>query len=180
MSTLVLIRRAFIDRHHFLTGEQFLRDWALVQVTPGINLLSLTVLIGNRLGGLLGVASSLAGLLLPSCAVTIAISACYTHFAHIKVVERVLAGIIPGTIGLGLLMTFEMLVSAVKSSRSEGPRAGIAVTIAIVAGSGIAALTTAPVVAILIGGGIIGGLTQTLLGRQKPRASSIVKPEADQ
>src|SRR5216683_30897 len=65
-STTLLIQRAFIDKHKWLSIEEFMHLWNLCILTPGINLVALTVLIGRKLGGAWGIAVSLAGLLLPS------------------------------------------------------------------------------------------------------------------
>ena len=45
-----------------------MRDYALSQIAPGINLLKLTILTGKRLRGRSGLIVSLLGLLVPSAA----------------------------------------------------------------------------------------------------------------
>ena len=70
-ATLALIRREVVERREWMDDSEFVRDWALCQIAPGINLLGLTILIGRRLRGFpgvvlaqlgrSGVAASLAG-----------------------------------------------------------------------------------------------------------------------
>src|SRR5436309_10717278 len=69
-STTLLIQRAFIEKHRWLSIEEFTHLWNLCILTPGINLVALTVLIGKKLGGTRGIIASLAGMLLPSAAIT--------------------------------------------------------------------------------------------------------------
>ena len=53
-SAQFLIQRAFIEQHGWLTAEEYLHLWGLCILTPGINMIALTVLIGRKLGGARG------------------------------------------------------------------------------------------------------------------------------
>ncbi|HEY7357695.1 MAG TPA: chromate transporter, partial [Ktedonobacterales bacterium] len=59
-STTLLIQRVFIDKRRWLSMEEFLHLWNLCLLTPGINLLALTILLGKKLGGIPGIIASLA------------------------------------------------------------------------------------------------------------------------
>src|SRR5579872_5446806 len=74
-ATLALMRRAVVDQHHWLTDELFTRDWAICQVTPGINLIAITILIGRRIASARGILLALIGLLFPSVSITILLTA---------------------------------------------------------------------------------------------------------
>src|SRR5690242_21352672 len=76
-ATLYLIRRVAVERHHWITDEDFTRYWGICQIAPGINILGLVALIGWRVAGAVGVAVSLTGLLLPSASITVALTAVY-------------------------------------------------------------------------------------------------------
>jgi len=77
-----LIQRTFIDRHKWLSIEEFAYFWNLCVLTPGINLIAVTVLIGRKLGGVGGIAVSLAGLLLPSALINFAFARYF--FVHTR------------------------------------------------------------------------------------------------
>ena len=62
-STQFLIQRAFIEKHRWLSMEEYTRLWSLCILTPGINIVALTVLIGKKLGGTRGIIASHAGIL---------------------------------------------------------------------------------------------------------------------
>jgi chromate transporter len=158
-ATLALIRRAMIDQKGWLTDAEFVRDWALCQVTPGINLLGITILIGRRLGGAAGIALALTGLLLPSVSITVLITACYAHFQGLAAVKSAVRGIIPATVGLGLLTAYQMGLPLLAVSRREG-RITLLVGVFLLLGSAlIAALWMPPVVGVLCTAGAVGAFT---------------------
>ena len=73
-STLYLIRRACMD-YGWLTEAEFAKAWGLVQVSPGINLIKLTVVLGYQVRGAGGVLIALTGLLAPSAFLTVLMTA---------------------------------------------------------------------------------------------------------
>jgi len=170
-ATLYLIRRAAVERHGWLTDEEFARYWGICQIAPGINILGLVILIGWRVAGAQGVAMALIGLLLPSAAITVALTAVYTTIKQASVVRAALSGVVPATVGLGLLLTYTMVRPLLGSARREG-RASTAVVRALLLGSILAtALVHVPVLAVLWGAGGLSALAQWQLvaGRRRPR-----------
>lgn len=103
-STTFLIQRAFIERHRWMTMEEFAHLWNLCILTPGINLVALTVLIGRKLGGVKGIAASLIGLLVPSALITCLLAAIFQQIEHIPAVQEVVRGVIPATGAVMLLV----------------------------------------------------------------------------
>lgn len=157
-ATLTLIRREIVERRGWLTDAEFVRDWALCQVAPGINLVCLTILIGRRLAGARGIGVALLGLLLPSVTITIALTACYAHFRDLRLVQAAVRGVIPGTVGLGLLTSYQMARPLLAVARREGKTSLHWAGIALI-GSGLAmALYQPPVLAVLCGVGGLGAL----------------------
>jgi chromate transporter len=115
----------------------------------------LVILIGWRTAGGLGALLALSGLLLPSAAITVALTSIYATIRDVQLVRAAISGIVPATVGLGLLLSYEMLRPTVNSARREG-KTSIAVAIALVMASALAAaLTRAPVPAILWGAGAL-------------------------
>src|SRR6266550_970113 len=70
-STLLLIRRLAVDRERWMSAREFTEYWALSQLSPGIHLVALAGLIGNRIAGWRGVLVSVAGMMVPAAAGTI-------------------------------------------------------------------------------------------------------------
>jgi chromate transporter len=122
--TLALIRQAVVERHRWVSEEEFARDLTLCQTAPGMNLLALTNLIGSRLAGGEGVVVSLLGLLLPSVTLTLLITASLRSVQESPVVQAALRhGIIPATVGMGLYNTVQTGRALLQKSRTEGKRA---------------------------------------------------------
>jgi chromate transporter len=164
-ATLSLIRRAVVDGYHWVSEDEFTRYWTLCQLAPGINLLGLTVLVGRRIAGLPGVALALLGLLLPSCAITVLITACYAHFEGAPAVRAALRGVIPATVGVGMLTCYQLAAPLIVASRREGG-ASLWVSIIAIAGSAVVtALWHAPVVMVLCAAGIVGAVYHTVRER---------------
>ena len=157
-ATLTLIRREVVERRGWVTDAEFVRDWALCQVAPGINLLGLTILIGRKLSGARGIAVSLLGLLLPSVGITVALAACYGHSRGLPVVRAALGGVVPGTVGLGLLTAFQMARPLLAVARREGRGALTWAGTALVGSGLVAALWRPPVLVILCAAGAAGAL----------------------
>lgn len=164
-TTLYLMRREMVERRGWVSDEEFTRYWGIVQIAPGINLIGQAVLIGWRVAGAGGVALALAGLLLPSVAITVLLTAGYATVRELPVVGEVLRGVIPATVGLGLLLMVQMARPPLVASRADG-RASLALSLAALLGSALAAwLTHAPVVAVLWGVGGVYALAHWRMAR---------------
>jgi chromate transporter len=151
-STFFLIHQAVIKRG-WLNEEEFVRAWALAQIAPGINLVKLTVMIGYRLRGWLGVIAAMAGLLLPSAAVTILMTAGFTTIRSVPLVEAMMKGILPAAIGLSLAMGVQMAQPLFQRAHQEG-RARLSVHLFILLSAALlmGLLKTSPVVVLLLAG----------------------------
>lgn len=103
-STTFLIQRAFIEKYRWVTAEEFMRLWGLCLLAPGINIIAITVLLGKRLAGIRGIVVSLAGLLLPSGAITCLLAALFTGVEQLPDVQAVVRGVIPATAGIMMLV----------------------------------------------------------------------------
>ena len=159
MATLYLIQRTTVERYHWLTAAEFSRDWALCQAAPGINLLGMTILIGRKVAGLAGALVALVGLLLPSVTITIAMIALYADLRNLPVIQAALHGIVPATVGLGLLLTTNMARPLLSASQREST-ISLLVSLSILVGSALAVvLWELPVLVVLLSAGGLGALT---------------------
>src|ERR1700712_3523968 len=86
-ATLYLIRREAVERHHWVSDEEYTRYWGICQIAPGINILGLVILIGWQVAGAAGAALALGGLLLPSAAITIMLTALYSRIEAVPLVQ---------------------------------------------------------------------------------------------
>lgn len=119
-STTLLIQRAFIEKHTWLSMEEFAHLWNLCILTPGINLVALTVLIGKKLGGTWGIVVSLAGLLLPSATITCLLAALFIQIEHIAAVQAIFRGVVPATGGIMLVVGLNFALPLIRKGYKEG------------------------------------------------------------
>lgn len=161
-ATLALIRRSVVEQNGWLTDAEFVSYWALCQITPGINLLALTILLGRRFGGARGIALAMIGLLAPSGAITVLLTALYRHFEGSRGVEALVRGVIPATLALGFVTAVNMGRPLLEESKREG-RWSLATSVFLLLLAGIAEfLWPVPVIALLIACGLIAGVAKTL------------------
>jgi len=159
-ATLYLIRRAAVEQHAWLSDEEFAHYWGICQIAPGINILGLVTLIGWRVRGALGIALALLGLLLPSAAITIVLTAVYTGVKDQPLVRAALRGVVPATVGLGVLLAYGMLRPPLQASRRDG-RGSLALSVAVLLGSALlVGLAHLSVLAALWGAGALVALAQ--------------------
>ena len=159
-ATLYLIRRVAVERYGWITDDEFTRYWGMCQIAPGINILGLVILIGWRVAGTAGALLALAGLLVPSAAITTALTAAYASIRQAPLVRAAIAGIIPATVGLGLLLGYTMVKPLLDTARREGHVSTI-VAVALLLGSAVVTLLArTSAVAILWGAGALSALAQ--------------------
>ena len=166
-STLILIQRACVQ-HGWLDEGEFVRLWALVQIAPGINLLKLTILVGHQLRGWAGLLSASAGLLLPSAAATVLMTAGFTAIRSQPLVQAAMRGILPATIGLSLAMAVQMAQPLFTQARREG-RTRMGLHLAILVGAALLmAVNGVSPLAVLLAAGAAAVLLFTVIPAKPP------------
>ena len=154
-STFYLIHQTCIQKG-WMDEETFVRTWALAQISPGINLVKLSVLIGYRLRGWPGLLAAVAGLLIPSAAVTTLMTAGFAVIRNQPLVQAAMRGILPATIGLSLAMAAQMAQPLLTRGRREGPlRLGLHTALILASALLLAWWNLSPLFILLA----IGGLT---------------------
>ena len=151
-TTLYLIRQACITRG-WLTEAEFAKDWALVQISPGINLIKITAVIGYQLRGWPGLIAAIAGLLLPSATITVLMTAGFTIIRDWPFVKAAMRGVIPATIGISVGLGLQMAHAPLSRARRHG-RASVVVHLALLAGSALllAVAHASPVIVLALSG----------------------------
>lgn len=148
-STQYLIQRTFTERHAWLTQEELLHYLALCSLTPGINLIGLTILIGRKLAGWRGIAASLAGLLGPSAAITCLLAAFFVRVADHPAVGAILRGVVPASAGAMLLVGLNFARPQARAAARDGLRTLLA-SITIVVAAALAIIVAKLPVALVV------------------------------
>jgi len=93
------MHRYMVGEHHWITDAQFTTSIAIAQAAPGPNVLFVAVL-GWNVAGPLGATATMAGILLPSTALSIYASRWGTARRETRAVRAFTTGLTPLTIGL--------------------------------------------------------------------------------
>jgi chromate transporter len=157
-STTFLIQRAFTEQRRWLTIEEFLELWNLCLLTPGINLIALTILIGKKLGGTRGIVVSLAGLLLPSATITCLLAALFVQIERDAAVQAVLRGVVPATGGIMLLVGLNFARPLIQKSYKAGLRYVLASGMLVAASALAIILLKLSVIVVVLGVAFLGAL----------------------
>src|SRR3982075_3658844 len=111
---LVFARRGIVDRHRWMTGEEFNETYALCHFLPGPNVVNLSVVFGSRFRGIAGGIAAFSGLLGPPMVVMPILAALYARFGEIDVLRRILAGVSCAAVGLLISAVFRMMMPLIK------------------------------------------------------------------
>lgn len=164
-STLLLIQREFIHKRHWLTLEECALLWNQCIFTPGINLVALTILIGRKLGGVRGIAVSLAGMLIPSSIITCLLTMGFSLIQHQPAVQATLKGVIPATAGFLLVIGLSFAQPQVKLAYHEGWLPLIASLAIVVASAAALMIFNISIMLVIPGAALLGMLIFTKWGR---------------
>jgi chromate transporter len=177
-STLLIIQRNFIDKYRWMTMDEFMHFWNLCLLTPGINLIALTILIGKKLGGTRGIIVSLAGLLVPSALITCLLTALFTQIEHIPAVQSVVRGVVPATAAITALVGINNLLPLMRTSSKEGI-IYVLMSCALILASAIAIVFAKLSVAIVVVSAVLLGALFLAPKAQLPASSAAPDPIDD-
>ena len=90
-------------------------------MSPGIILLAMSIMMGRELRGIRGLLVSLAGILLPSAAVTILLTAGFALVQTLRPAQAMIQGIVPATAGIMLYLAVQFARPQVQQSIKAGP-----------------------------------------------------------
>lgn len=131
LTTAPGMHRFIVVDHHWITDAQFTTSIAIAQAAPGPNILFVAVL-GWNVGGALGALATMAGILLPSTALTLFATRWGAARRETRGVRAFTTGLAPLTIGL-LLATGWILAEpyVVEPTHRIGAIALIAISVVV-------------------------------------------------
>jgi chromate transporter len=111
---LVFARRAIVDKHRWMTADEFNETFALCHFLPGPNIVNLSVVFGARIRGVIGSIAAFTGLLGPPFLIVTALAMIYARYGNVPILRRILDGISCAAVGLLLAVTWRMMVPLLK------------------------------------------------------------------
>jgi chromate transporter len=111
------MHRAFVERRGWLGETEFSAALALARIMPGVNVVNLAVLIGQRLRGASGAAAAALGLLVGPSLAAIGLTVAYDALAGSAVLHAAIEGAAAAAAGL-------LIALGVASARGAGGARG--------------------------------------------------------
>lgn len=139
-----IIRGEMVDRHHWVTDDEFLDALALAQGSPGPVAVNTSILIGHKIAGYAGSAAALAGTVLPSFLVILAIAGVFDKMREARLAEAAFAGVRPAVAALVLGAAWSLGSGCLRTSRNA--------VVAVSAFAAVAFLKIHPAVVLLLAG----------------------------
>ena len=113
---LFWIRRCVVERHRWLTEQEFVELVAIAQLLPGVNGINLAMLIVFRFVGLAGAAAAMAGFLGPPILIVIALGVLHDRYGALPLVQDALSGMAAVAVGM-LIATGANLARVIQRRR---------------------------------------------------------------
>lgn len=135
--------REIVEKRNLMSGADFMGGMTLAQVMPGINMTNMSVYVGQRLRGVKGAVTAMAGLLLVPFFAIILIGTFYAQIKEIEVLHHFLDGVAATAVGLLLAMT----IKAIKVTRMGAMQLFIGALVVLAVG--ILRLPMVPVILVL-------------------------------
>jgi chromate transporter len=157
-STMYLIRREHITKRNWLTEDDVNQFWTLCQLTPGMSIVALSILIGRKLKGWQGILAVLLGLLLPSTLITTILAAGFSAVESWTAAQALLKGVIPATAGLSLTVALQFTIPLLKKGWNERVASFSFSLLAIGVCAILSGIFKFPASFILIGAGTVAAL----------------------
>src|SRR5450830_152318 len=112
---LPLAHRMVVERHRWLTEEEFVELLGLCQFLPGGNIINLSVALGMRFRGVRGALASILGLIAVPSAVVVLLGMLYQHYQHDPHIKHLFARLAAAAAGLLIQMAVKIILSLRKN-----------------------------------------------------------------
>ncbi len=107
-----LMQRELVDRHRWMSEEEFLDSVALSQAMPGVFAVNMATMTGERLRGRSGAAVAIVGNIMMPVVFILLLAVFFRTFRENVIIERIFMGIRPAVVALIVAPVFTMAKSA--------------------------------------------------------------------
>lgn len=105
------MHRLAVDTYHWMSDRQFADMFAIAQLTPGPNVILVT-LIGYHVGGVAGALVTTAAMCVPTCVLTYFVAQVWEKFRYARWRIAIQAGLVPVSLGLIGASAFVLALAA--------------------------------------------------------------------
>jgi chromate transporter len=108
LAVIAQVRTLAVQQRHWLTEEEFASGFALAQTLPGTAAGNTATYVGLRIRGWRGAAVSMAGFILPSMLMMIALAILYRHLRYLPDTDRLFHGLNAAVVALIIVTAWRM------------------------------------------------------------------------
>ncbi len=113
-SIIAQIQRDYVDKKHYITGEELLDLTSVGKSLPGVMVGNVTFLFGYHVAGIPGALFSLLGMTIPPVAILTVVTTLYTSFRDNVYVARALTGVRAAVVPIVFSATLKLYPAALK------------------------------------------------------------------
>lgn len=168
LAVMPLIQNQVVDKHGWLTLQQFTDLITISEMTPGPIAVNSATFVGTQIGGLGGALVATLGCILPSCVIVLTLAWLYGKYSDMAVIKGVLGGLRPTVVALILSAGLSILILSLFGHEGFSWNfASIDFLAAVVFITGLVILRKyrASPILVMLGSGVIGGAGYLLLER---------------
>ena len=110
-----LIQHEVVDRHHWLTNQEFVDALALGYSLPGPISTKIAAYVGYKISGFSGAVAGVVGIVLPSAAMILVLGAFMWKFKESTLVQSALKGVRPAIVALLIMVVYDVWPSSVNN-----------------------------------------------------------------
>ncbi|OZI60399.1 chromate transporter [Bordetella genomosp. 11] len=114
---LPLARRMTVEKHRWISSEEFTTLLGLCQFLPGGNIINLSVALGMRFRGVAGAIAAMLGFVLMPTVVVILLGVVYERYQDDPHVRHLFAGLAAAAAGLLISLTLKIGAPLLKNHR---------------------------------------------------------------
>jgi chromate transporter len=142
-----------MERRGWSSRQQFMLDFGISRIAPGINLLTVAVMVGYRLRGIPGAAAATAGLTMPASLITLALTAVFAQITANAIGESA----VRGAVAITAALTFAFAIqTGLEVTPWRERRVALLMVLFVIASFLAVAFWKVSVVLIIIVGGVGG------------------------
>lgn len=99
-AAIPLIQNQVVDRHGWLTLQEFADLVTIAEMTPGPIAINAATFVGTRIAGFPGAVVATLGCILPSCIIVSVLAVIYNRYQNLSTLQSVLSSLRPAVVAL--------------------------------------------------------------------------------
>lgn len=116
---MAYLRQQCVERHGWLTEQEFKEGMALCQIIPGATMMQMATYVGYRLRGMPGALTAAVAFVLPAFLLMVGLSVAYFAFGELAPVKALFRGL--GAIVVGIILNACVSLSRTTLAGWQGP-----------------------------------------------------------